>query len=62
VRAEVVEVRGEEDEVAVTWDGGDAADGDGTEAAGGVVGEGCIGGGVSLYDLAGEVTEEVDDQ
>jgi len=62
VRAEVVEVRGEEDEVAIAWDGGDTADGDGTEASGGVVREGCVGGRVSLYYLAGEVTEEVDDQ
>jgi len=62
VRAEIVEVRGEEDEVAVAWDGGYTADGDGAEAAGGVVREGCIGGGISLYDLTGEVTEEVDDQ
>jgi len=60
VRAEVVEVRGEKDEVAVAWDGGDATNGDGTETAGGVVGEGSVG--ILLYDLTGEVTQKVNDQ
>jgi len=57
--AEVVETRGQEDEVAVAWDGGDAADCDGSKAAGGVVGECFVG--IPLYDLTGKVTQKVDD-